>query len=85
MPTKKQIEFAWENAKSIRGKDPDVWRKDSYDNKIRKGSFGTEGNYGWEVDHKHPKDKGDTESLHNIRALHWKENRKKGDTYPYKR
>ena len=35
MASKKLIEEVWEKAKEIRGKDPDVWRKDKYENKIR--------------------------------------------------
>lgn len=54
MASKKLTEEVWEKAKEIRGKDSDVWRKDTYDNKIRFGSYGTEGEYGWEIDHKNP-------------------------------
>jgi 5-methylcytosine-specific restriction endonuclease McrA len=85
MPTKKQINYAWENAKPIQGKNPDVWRRDIYGNTIRRASFGTQGQYGWEVDHKRPIEKGGTESLQNIQALHWEENKKKGNQYPYKK
>ena len=41
MATKKLIEEVWDKAKEMRGKDPNVWRKDKYDNKIRFGSYGT--------------------------------------------
>jgi hypothetical protein len=30
MATQKQIDFAWENAHTIRGKNPNTWRKDNY-------------------------------------------------------
>jgi len=82
MATKKQIEHAWENAKPIRGQNPDAWRKDAEGNKIRHGSYGTQGEYGWEVDHKIPTSKGGTDSLRNVQALHWEENREKGDKRP---
>ena len=78
MPAKKTIEKVWDKAKSIRGKDPEVWGKDTYGNKIRKASYGTEGKYGWEVDHKNPKDKGGTDNMRNLQPLHWEENREKG-------
>ncbi len=81
MATKKQINHAWENAKPIRGKNTKTWRRDSDGNKIRHGSYGTTGEYGWEVDHKNPKAKGGSDNLRNIQALHWKENRKKSDKY----
>jgi 5-methylcytosine-specific restriction endonuclease McrA len=79
MATNKQIEYAWENANTIKGKNQDSWRRDSEGNKIRKASYGTQGEYGWEVDHKNPKAKGGSENLRNIQALHWEENRKKSD------
>ena len=78
MPSKKQIEHAWEKASTVRRKDPDTWRKDDKRNLIRKGSYGTQGEYGWEVDHKNPISKGGTDSLRNLQALHWEANREKG-------
>lgn len=54
MASKKEIEQAWEKAKPIRGKNPDTWRKDDCGHTIRKGSYGTKGEYGWELDHKNP-------------------------------
>lgn len=74
---------AWNNANEIKGQNPDVWRKDAYGNKIRYGSYGTQGDYGWEIDHKHPVSKGGTDSPRNLQALYWEENRQKGNKYPY--
>jgi len=79
MATKKQIEHAWENATPVRGKNPDTWRKDATGRLIRRGSYGTRGAYGWEVDHKNPKSRGGSDDLRNIQALHWEVNRAKGD------
>ena len=84
MATKKQIKDTWNEAKIIRGKNPDVWRKDKFDNKIRNGSYGTVGEYGWEIDHKYPESKGGSEKDKNLQPLHWEENRKKGDKINYK-
>ena len=84
MASKKQIDQVWEKARKIRGENPDVWRKDNHGNKIRKASYGIQGEYGWELDHKNPKSKGGTDKAQNIQPLHWKENRKKGDKHPYK-
>ena len=85
MATKKQIQDTWEEAKSIRSKDNDVWRKDKYGNKIRFGSYGTQGEYGWEIDHKNPKSKGGGDTDKNLQPLHWEENRKKSDKSNYKK
>jgi 5-methylcytosine-specific restriction endonuclease McrA len=85
MATEKEIDSVWEKAAPINGKNPDVYRKDSYGNTIRKSSYGTQGEYGWEIDHKNPLSKGGTDTLRNKQPLHWEENREKGDTYPYKK
>jgi len=82
MASKKDIDNAWEKAKPIRSKNPDAWRKDSVGNKIRRGSYGTVGKYGWELDHKKPQSKGGSDSGRNIQPLHWEENRSKSDKYP---
>ncbi len=79
MVTKRQIEDVWERATKPRGKNPDVWRKDSKGNLIRKGSYGTTGEYGWEIDHKNPRAKGGTDHGRNLQALQWEANRKKSD------
>lgn len=82
MATKKDVENAWNRAATIRGKAPDVWRRDELRNPIRRGSYGTQGEFGWEVDHRKPKAKEGTDHGRNLRALHWKANRTKSDDYP---
>jgi 5-methylcytosine-specific restriction endonuclease McrA len=84
MATQRQKEIAWEKADTIRGKNPNLWRRDPYSNQIYKPAYGTEGEQGWEVDHKHPLSKGGTDNPRNLQALQTEENRKKGDKYPYK-
>lgn len=77
--SKKLIETVWEKADTIRGRDEGVWRKDDEGNVIRHGSYGTVGDYGWEIDHKNPVSKGGTDNIRNLRPLHWEENREKSD------
>ncbi len=79
MAKEKQKKHAWEKAKTVRGKNPKTWRRDAEGNLIRLGSYGTFGEYGWEIDHKNPVSKGGSEHLRNIQALHWKANRSKGN------
>lgn len=40
MATNKQIEEAWNNAHKMRGKNPEVYRKDDYGNIMYKSSYG---------------------------------------------
>lgn len=84
MASKELIEKVWEKAKEMKGKDPDAWRKDVYGNKIRHGSYGTEGEFGWEIDHKNPKERGGSDNLINLQPLHWEENREKSDKSQHK-
>ncbi len=79
MASKKTIEQVWDKAKPIRGTNSDAWRRDAEGNTIRHGSYGTEGEYGWEIDHKNPQAKGGSDSLRNLQPLHWKKNREKSD------
>jgi 5-methylcytosine-specific restriction endonuclease McrA len=69
----------WKKGKVIRGENPNAWRRDSKGKKIRYGSYGTKGKYGWEIDHIRPKAKGGSNSLTNLQPLQWKANRKKAD------
>ncbi len=81
-PNKKdKIKQVWKKAKklSIFG---DV-RQDKYGNEIRFSEYGKRSKYGWEIDHKHPKAKGGSDKDRNLQPLHWKENRRKRDKYPY--
>lgn len=77
-------EIAWNNAHKVRGKNPELYRKDDYGNMMYKPSYGRQSEMGWEVDHRHPIAKGGTDCTRNLQAVQWEENRKKSDTYPYK-
>ena len=79
MPSKKDVEAAWDRASKVRGANPDTWRRDEVGKKIRKRSYGTVGEFGWELDHRNPKSKGGSDQGRNLRALNWKSNRRKSD------
>ena len=79
MVTKKDREAAWDRAATIRGKSPETWRRDELGNPMRHGSYGTEGEFGWEIDHIVPLSKGGSDALSNLQPLQWENNRAKGD------
>ena len=46
---------------------------------IRREDYGKTTTFGWEIDHKVPVVRGGTDDLSNLQALHWRNNRSKGD------
>ena len=74
-----KVDQVWAKAKQVKGENPNVIRCDDNGNLIHKSSYGTEGEYGWEIDHIKPKSKGGSDDLRNLRPLHWKDNREKAD------
>lgn len=79
MASKKDKEHAWEKAKKIRSRNPNLWRRDEMGNPIYKPVYGKGGDHGWEVDHKNPRAKGGSDSKRNLQALQTKANREKSD------
>jgi 5-methylcytosine-specific restriction endonuclease McrA len=80
MATKEQREKAWNNAQNVRGKDPDLYRKDPYGNLMYKSSHGKASGMGWDVDHIKPASRGGSDATRNLQALNTSVNRSKGDT-----
>lgn len=89
--TKEQKDGAWDKAQVVPGYDPMRIRKDACGAWIIYDKYGiTDSPFGWEVDHIVPRamleQKRVTEEKMNhplnLRALHWQNNRNKGDFYP---
>lgn len=80
MATKEQKEKAWNNAQTIRSKDPDLYRKDPYGNVMYKPSNGKSSAMGWDVDHIKPVSRGGSDATLNLQALNTSVNRSKGNT-----
>lgn len=71
----------WDKGTPIRGKNPDLYRKDKFGNIMFEPSYGKTSEMGWEIDHSKPKKLGGTDHLNNLQPMNWKANREKGCEY----
>lgn len=81
MATQQQIINAWSKAQ-IHSNYPDgSVRIDAYGSIMSLGEYGKQTEYGWEIDHELPQHGFSVFSslMANQRALHWRNNRSKGD------
>ncbi len=69
---------AWTACRPLDGHSPADYRVDAYGNLILWAHYGSQGDYGWEIDHAHPSALGGSDHLGNLRALHWRKNRQLG-------
>lgn len=75
-----QKAIVWLNATVIPGKDIALWRQDKCGAHMYWHDYGkSDSTYGWEVDHILPIRIGGTDDTTNLQALHWQNNRSKGD------
>ena len=80
--SEQMIDNVWQNASTEDGYNPDIWRKGFASAWIRRDLYGVQHPFGWEIDHLKPIANGGTDDLSNLQAVHWQNNRKKGDDYP---
>jgi 5-methylcytosine-specific restriction endonuclease McrA len=78
------VDKVWDKGTKIRGKYPDLYRRDAAGKEIYKPSYGKNSEKGWQVDHKNPVSKNGSDNLRNLQPLQTEENKEKGDTYPWK-
>lgn len=76
-----KLDQIWEKGQPIRGKDPDLYRKDIYGNSMYKPSYGKTSEMGWNVDHSKPQSKGGTDHLNNLQPMNSRANSSKGGKY----
>lgn len=79
--SKERLGQIFDKGLPIRGKDPNLYRKDVEGNVMYKPSYGKTSEMGWEVDHSKPQSKGGTDHLNNLRPMNPSANRSKGDKY----
>jgi hypothetical protein len=71
----------WEKGSKIRGKNPNVYRKDKYGNEMYYHSYGRDSEKGWSIDHSKPVSKGGTDHLNNLQPMNSIANKSKGNKY----
>jgi len=74
-----RLDQIWEKGSAIRGKDPDLYRKDQLGNQMYKPSYGKNSEMGWNVDHSKPQSRGGTDHLNNLQPMNSRANSSKGD------
>jgi hypothetical protein len=78
------INQVWLRGKVILNYDSRVWRYDACGMPIKIDEYGNIlSKHGWEVDHMKPVSRGGGDELNNLQPLQWKNNREKGDNYPW--
>lgn len=78
---KDRLNQVWDKGQVIRGKNPDLYRRDIYGNVMFKTSYGKTSEMGWNVDHSKPQSLGGTDHLNNLQPMNSRANSAKGNKY----
>ena len=80
-PTLHQKQHVWNSADVVKGKNPDLYRRDVLGNILYRPSYGKNTEKGWHIDHKKPLVAGGTNHTRNLQALQSTANLSKGGQY----
>lgn len=80
--SKERLDQIWDKGSVIRGKNPDLYRKDKFGNEMYKPSYGLNSEKGWNVDHSKPQALGGTDHLNNLQPMNSRANSAKRKNYP---
>jgi 5-methylcytosine-specific restriction endonuclease McrA len=80
--TNSRAQHVWKKARSVSGKNPNLYRRDSQGNVIYKPAYGRSSPMGWQVDHIWPRSKGGSEARRNLQALQTGANKRKSNKTP---
>ena len=75
-------DYVWAQADKIRGKNPDLYRRDAMGNTLYYPNHGKYSEMGWHIDHIKPQAAGGTDSPRNLQVLQAAANIKKSDQWP---
>ncbi len=77
------IQAIWEKGIEVKGYDKDLYRQDAGGAWMARDAYGdTSRNFGWQIDHIYPKQRGGDNHFINLRPMNWQNNISKGDAYP---
>jgi 5-methylcytosine-specific restriction endonuclease McrA len=72
--------LVWNKGAAIPGFDPSQWRRDVCGHAMSYTEHGnTDSQFGWEIDHIYPREKGGPTTWDNLQPLYWRTNRHKSD------
>jgi len=77
--TPERVQQVWERGKTVPGKNPDLYRRDSEGSILYRHAYGEHGDMSWQVDHKVPVARGGSDNLRNLQPLQSGANEEKGD------
>lgn len=82
MSNEEIIEQVWSKAIVVSNNDPNIWRKDYAGAWIKRDLYDNKSEYGWQISHIKPIEKGGTEDISNLLPLQYSNNLAKSNDYP---